>query len=272
MSFLIYILLISLIELMYLVGIIIIVGFTIGIIERHSNAYLIRAFGPRGVLVTAWIGTPVHEIGHLIQCLLWGHRVTRVRLLQINQPNGVLGYVEHQYNQKSIYHQVGNFFIGIGPILSGIGSLMIAMYLLIPETHELFTSYIQQHASFENLGIEALKTAGGAFITLCTSLFSFNNLINPLFWIFLIIAICISSHTALSKEDIRGSAKGLLTIFFLLVFINIIAGLFGLNTYEIIIKMTAYNTYLLSFSSIAVLFSIITLGISFLLYYIKIKI
>ncbi|MFC4322924.1 hypothetical protein [Litchfieldia salsa] len=96
-------LLLSFFELIYLVGILVAVGMVIGVIERYSNRYLIKAFGPRGLYLTAWIGTPIHEIGHLIQCFIWGHRVTRVKLLQFGHPNGVLGYVEHQYNKNSIY-------------------------------------------------------------------------------------------------------------------------------------------------------------------------
>src|SRR3954470_3261637 len=127
---------ISILEMLYLVGAIIVIGFILGALERVSNSYLIKAFGPRGVMVTAWIGTPIHEIGHLIQCFIWGHRVTKVKLLQWNHGDGVLGFVEHQYNRNSIYQRIGNFFIGIGPIFSGIGSLMLGLYLLLPESYE----------------------------------------------------------------------------------------------------------------------------------------
>ena len=67
--------LLSFIELFSLLGVIILVGLVIGILERYSNAYLFRAFGMRGLLLTAWIGAASHKIGHLIQCFIWGHRV-----------------------------------------------------------------------------------------------------------------------------------------------------------------------------------------------------
>jgi tryptophan-rich sensory protein len=271
LSSILHTMLLSFIELLYLVGTFITVGLVIGVLERYSNAYFVKAFGPKGVLLTAWIGVPIHEIGHLIQCFIWGHRVIRVKLLQFHHGDGVLGFVQHQYNPNNIYQQIGNFFIGLGPIFSGIGSLMFGMYLLIPESYESFIAYTHQHVTFEKLGIGVLKTTGRAVLELSKSLFTLHNLINPLFWIFLLIAICISSHTSLSKKDIQGSAKGLLTLFGLLVFINIAGGILGFNSYQIIVRMAEYNAYVLAFSAIAVLFSLITLVLSYILSSINIR-
>ncbi|MEH7331909.1 hypothetical protein V7161_04675 [Neobacillus drentensis] len=265
----IHTLLLSVIELFYLVGSIIAAGLLLGITEKYSNTFLIRTFGPKGVLVTAWIGTPIHEIGHLIQCFLWGHRVTRVKLLQLNSSNGVLGFVEHQYNRNSMYQQVGNFFIGLGPIFSGIGSLILGMYLFVPQSFKTFQQQLREHVSLEKLDLNVIKSIVGAILAISKSLFTIENFINPLFWIFLVIAISISSHIALSKSDIQGSAKGLLTIFFLLVLFNLVSGLFHLDSYRLILKLAEYNAYVLALSGIAFLFSLFTLVVSYILYQIK---
>jgi hypothetical protein len=261
--------LLSFVEMVYLVGVIISIGFLLGLVEKYSNRMLTRAFGARGVLLTAWIGTPIHEIGHLLMCFVWGHRVTRIKLLQLNSPDGVLGFVEHQYNRNSIYQQVGNFFIGLGPIFSGIGSLILGMYLLVPRAFATFKVQIHQHVALENLDINVLKVIGGAVVAISKSLFTFHNLISPTFWLFLVFAISVSSHIALSKADIQGSAKGLAMIFFLLFSFNIVTGFLKLDSYKMVVQLAEYNAYILAFSSIAVLFSLVTLMISFLLYKIK---
>ncbi|WP_237389785.1 hypothetical protein [Bacillus sp. USDA818B3_A] len=217
-------------------------------------------------MVTAWIGTPIHEIGHLLQCFIWGHRVTRVRLLQLNHPSGILGFVEHHYNPNSLYQQVGNFFIGLGPIFSGIGSLILSMYFLIPQSYFAFKNEVNQRVSYEELNLTILNTFWESISSICRSLFTFENLINPLFWLFLIIAFSISSHIALSKSDIKGSLKGLIMIFFILFLFNIISGLLNWNSYDMIVKLAGYNVYVLAFGSIAILFSLITLMISVLLF------
>lgn len=263
------ILLISFGELIYLLGFLIVLGFLLGFLERFSNSFLVRALGPRGIVLTAWIGTPIHELGHLLMCFIWGHRVSKVKLLQLNSPDGILGYVAHQYNPNSFYQQVGNFFIGVGPIFSGIGSLIAGMYLFVPQSYETFMNEIQHHISFEKLDATVLQSIGGAVLAITKSLFTFHNLINPLFWIFLVFAISISSHIALSKADIENSARGLIMIYFLLVLFNITAGFFGIDSYKMIVKIGEYNAYVLAFSSIALLFSSVTFLVSFLLFKLK---
>ena len=87
----------------------------------------------RGVLLaTSIIGTPVHEMGHALTCLLFGHAITDMSLWQPSAPDGNLGYVTHTYNRRNPYHILGNLFIGIGPIFSGLGVLTLALWLCFP--------------------------------------------------------------------------------------------------------------------------------------------
>ncbi|WCK57650.1 hypothetical protein PP175_26815 (plasmid) [Aneurinibacillus sp. Ricciae_BoGa-3] len=261
----------SLIEMLYLVGALIGVGFLLGELEKRSNAYLGRAFGQKAILATAWIGTPIHENGHLFQCFVWRHRVTKVRWLQLNDPNGVLGFVEHSYNRLSLYQRVGNFFIGIGPIFSGIASLILCMYLLVPHSYETFKNLLVYHVTSEAINLNFLKMLGVSMMAIAKSLFTVHNLMNPLFWLFIYLAVCISSHIALSKADIKGATGGLITIYILIVLFNLVATQLHLNSYNLIVSISTYNAYVLAFSSIAVLFSFITFVISFVLYQVKMR-
>jgi hypothetical protein len=54
-------------------------------------------------------------------------------------------------------------------------------------------------------------------------------------------------------------------IFFVLFVINLVSGFFDIETFKFIMKLTEYNAYVLAFSSIAILFSFITLLISYIL-------
>ncbi|MDQ6596169.1 hypothetical protein [Bacillus salipaludis] len=218
------------------------------------------------MLWTAWIGTPIHELGHLIMCFIWGHKVSRVKFLQFNSPDGVLGYVEHYYNRDSTYQQIGNFFIGLGPIFSGIGSLLLGMYLLLPQSFDAVRSEIHLHVSFETIDVNVLKAVGASVIAIIKSIFTPENLINPLFWIFLVLAVCISGHIGLSRADIQNLTKGLLMIFFVLVLVNFAAGILQMDTFTIISRISEYNAYVLAFSSIAVILSLLTFLLSFALY------
>ena len=113
---LITILQLSLFETFCVTGSLILVGIVLGIIENRANFYTQRVLGIKGVLATALIGTPVHELGHLLMCYLFRHKVGKFKLVDLKARDGVLGYVNHEWNRKSLYQNIGNFFIGMGPI------------------------------------------------------------------------------------------------------------------------------------------------------------
>ena len=104
---------------------------------------------------------------------------------------------------------------------------------------------------------------------LLKSLFTIGNLLNPSFWLFLFIAICISAHIALSKPDIKGSIDGVIVMFIVLFLFNIIAGLFQYDSNQLIGQVMKYNMYLIAFSSVALLFSCISTLVSFSFYKIR---
>lgn len=265
-------LLVSLIELFYLVGVLIGIGFLLGVLEHKSNMYLQRSFGRKAVIVTALIGTPIHEFGHLIQCWIWRHKVLEVKFLQFNEPNGVLGYVNHQWNAKSLYQNIGNFFIGLGPIFSGIAALIGAMYILLPDSYQVFkVAFHSQTVSEHLIDRSSIQFVGSSLLSIGKALFAFSNLTNPGFWLFLFIAISVSSHMALSASDIKGALNGLISIYVLLVVLNVIATLFHVDGYNMVVSMVKYNAYLLAFSSIAFLFSLFTFGVSLLIFLLKRK-
>jgi hypothetical protein len=263
------VLLISSIQLLYLVGVIIAVGFLLGYLEKRSNYYLTKTFGRKAILATAWIGTPIHELGHAIMCVLFRHKIIKIKFLQLNDPDGVLGYVQHSYSTKSIYQRMGTFFIGLAPVFSGIVALIVSMYFLVPDSYAVFRDYLNTKVQAGQVDMSMITTMFASAFAIFKSLFSLSNLLNPYFWLFIVLAISISSHIALSRADIQESYHGLAIMFGLLVIYNIVSGYLGINSQGTIITITKYNSYLLAFSSIAIVFSSLTLGVSYLLYRVK---
>jgi hypothetical protein len=62
-------------------------------------------------MVTGVVGVPIHELSHATFALIFGHKIKSIKLFQKPDENEVMGYVQHSYNQGSIYQQAGNFFI-----------------------------------------------------------------------------------------------------------------------------------------------------------------
>ncbi|WP_419881849.1 hypothetical protein ACN6MY_20660 [Peribacillus sp. B-H-3] len=245
------------------------VGFLLAFLERLSNTFLYRAFGTRGILFTAWLGTPIHELGHALMCVLFMHKIREIKFFQWNSPDGVLGYVSHEYNRGSVYQSAGNFFIGIAPVLMGITSLILGMHVLLPHSYHAFISGAETGARDYSDAGDMVKHAFGSMMMLLKLIFTGNNLLRPSFWLFLYLSMCISSHIALSAEDMKGAWKGLVVLSGLLVMFNAAAAIFHYNTLPAVMSIAKYNAYLLSFSSAAILFSFLTVLISYAVYKIK---
>lgn len=262
---------ISSVEMVTLVGILILVGFILGMIERQSNQYMQIAWGRKGVLMTAWLGTPVHEIGHAIMCIIFRHQITDIRLLITDSSDGTMGYVQHNYNPTSIYQSIGNFFIGIAPIFSGISAIFLSMYFLIPKSFQAFNVYLKFGINNQVMNANYIKKLMDTSFVLTKNIFSSENLISYKFWIFILITICISSHIALSKADMKGATSGLVTLLVTLFIVNLVAPSLHINTYRVISWLTKYNAYVITLSITAIIFSLITLGISYLSFLLKVN-
>ncbi|HCT30240.1 MAG TPA: hypothetical protein DIW31_05800 [Bacteroidales bacterium] len=274
-------------QLFWLFGLLFIIGFILYLIARFTRTTYVKTTGSTfDVFVTGWIGTPIHELGHAILCLIFRHKITEIKLYTPNTTDGTLGYVNHTYDSKSIYQKVGNFFIGIGPILFGAFVIYFLFYLLVPNNQEVFGSLDYQskilikgiHGKFNGIWESLSKSIIYTFNTLLTK----ANFSNYKFWVFLYLAFCISSHMELSPADIKGSWRGLLTIILLFFCVNLI--IIGLETLGFsnhlgkwwhYIKLDSYalsiNKFIGMFGAIFI-FSTILSGLNFILTYIGLTI
>lgn len=250
----------SLFETLCVTGSFILIGMILGIIESKANFYVQSIFGKKGIMITAWIGTPIHELGHLLMCYLFKHKVSEFKLFTLKPRNGVLGYVNHSWNQKSLYQNIGNFFIGMGPILSGTCALLLGMYFFLPDSFSTFTNYLTlDSAQFDS------RTLANIFVLtarLFKSIFLAGNLVSFDFWIYFALAIAISSHIALSKEDLKGAGRGLVTIFTFILLVNAVALVLNADFSGFFTGILTLNVYLLAFSMVSVVFSSIRLILS----------
>ena len=205
-------------QLAGILGVFFFFGLVLFLLSRLARWAVVHIGGRNlDVYFTGWLGTPVHELGHAFFCLIFAHKITALSLLEPSDKDGALGYVYHSWNKKSLYQNIGNFFIGAGPVIFGSTVLFSAMYFLLPNSQQalnvilgydatkLATTNI--HASINDVFHYALSLLG--------IIFSTANFSSYQFWIFLYISLCISSHMGLSLPDLKGMWMGF--IFILLV-------------------------------------------------------
>ena len=185
-------------QMLFTVGVVVAFGLLIAVCRR-GFCRIVGYNGPKILLITGAVGTPIHELGHALMCLIFGHRIDEIRLFDPDDENGTLGYVSHSYNSRNIYHQIGNFFIGVAPVLCGSGVLILLMRLLVPDVFFAVSGSLWASSSF---------SFGAVFATI-GAIFSFSNFGNILWWLFIILALMISSHMELSMADIKGGLVGL---------------------------------------------------------------
>lgn len=66
--------------------------------------------------VTGVLGTPIHELGHVLACWIFGLKITQIRLYSPDAATGRLGYVAFSYRPSSTVHAVGLVVQGVAPI------------------------------------------------------------------------------------------------------------------------------------------------------------
>jgi hypothetical protein len=217
--------------------------------------------------VTGWIGTPVHELGHAIFCILFRHTITGMKLYTPAGGDGSLGYVRHSFDSKSIYQRVGNFFIGAGPIFAGTAVLTLLMMFLLPNGRQV--TGIMTDAAIARITTSDIffsLSAAGSFVTMMAgAVFTMQNISSAGFWAFVYLSICVASHMGLSPSDIKGMGSGLLTIVIALFLFNLAATLFRIDATPFVMKINTYSARSLSLFVWAVVIAFLNFVLSYML-------
>lgn len=258
---LLYSTMLTALQLASYLGVFFVVGFLIANLERKRNRWIHDSVGRKGIYLTALIGVPIHELGHALMCLVFGHKVDDIKFVQFGEADGTMGYVNHSYNPANLFHRVGLFFIGIAPMVMGVASITIALWLMVPRAFESWWTAITTADTI----VESLT----ATLSLLPALFAIENFSNGWFYVFLAFAIAVASHMTLSEPDIKGAKTGLITLFFVLIIVN----LFHVHTMERLdvqaLFLNEYNLFVYSVSFIAILFAGFATLISYLLHLLR---
>ncbi|MDD2563626.1 MAG: hypothetical protein PHU27_05370 [Salinivirgaceae bacterium] len=288
LDFLGSVILITLGHLIWLLGLIFIFGLILYLLARFTRLTYVKSVGQKlDIVVTGWIGTPVHELGHAIFCILFRHKIVDIKLFNPDPNDGTLGYVTHSYNPNSTFQKIGNFFIGIGPILFGALVLYAALYYLMPDFKTVFTT-VEKHSTNLAQDVQAGSWLGVwnaikiSTTNILTVIFNTDNLTNWRFWIFLYLSFCVASHMELSPPDISGVKGGLITMVVALLIFNLfilVVEAFGLNSYAgtfwQYIKLETYAPYInkvLGTLGALFVYAVIISGLNFIISFIVLSI
>lgn len=197
----------------------------------HLNEWLVQRrlssrFGWKSVLVTGWLGTPVHELSHALLCVVFRHEIVDMALFKPDRNNQRLGYVVHSWKSGDLYQDIGGFFIGIAPLMGGTAVLFGLLLLFFPDEGQ--SSLFVQNPDLP-FWSQVLNATSGLF----RGLFKPENLLSFRLWLFLYLVICVGSHMAPSGDDYHGAQKGGMIVAAVLFATCLILALAGIDKVQV---------------------------------------
>ena len=177
------------------------------------------------------VGIPVHETGHLIFGLLFGYHIDQICFYRTTKKalrhGGTLGFVKMHHRKDSLFQQLqgetGQFFIGIGPLLSG-PAVILLIGSFLPDSVKSLPKAFQGGAQFF---LKALHQLSATDIIVM--------------FVYLYIIIGISLNMELSRQDLHLAWKGLFLLELFFFMLSGIAALFQWDLNGIIDLLFQWN-------------------------------
>ncbi len=218
-------------QFFYFFGVVFLIGFLISRINRRF--YGLWRNSHAVCLATGFLGTPIHELGHAFFCVVFRHKIEEIKLFQIDDESGTLGYVSHSYNRRNIWQKLGNYFIGVAPILCGSAVLLLFANWLIPYAYNEMYATIRTFARAR----ETVFSSGwfaSYWDVFCGMLFSMFTDGDWGWgkWVFFVLSFCIALHMNLSGADIKNALPSIPLLCVVLIAVNFAIGLISASAYR----------------------------------------
>jgi hypothetical protein len=196
------------------------------LVERAVGRFVSHRLGWGAVLVTGWIGVPVHEVSHLVTAVVFRHRIVGWSLFDPDPTTGTLGYVRHAHTRPSLFQLSGNFFIGVAPLVGG--AVVLALLLVWMATPATLKALLVQSGLLAAVAPAADPAAFASGVGLADLGRRLAGLGGDLlaevwrgrtWWLPLQLYLCaaVAAHLAPSGRDLTGGLRGAVVVVVALV-------------------------------------------------------
>ena len=208
-------------QLVGLFGVIALCAVVLSWLQRLAHRQYVETWGWRSLYITAWLGTPVHELGHYFFAKIFNHRVHKVALFSPHSETGLLGQVTHSYETSSWYQRFGNLFVGAAPLIFGPLVIVVLLAFLAPGGREALKILGTYRGDLTT--IWPIITSAMAALWVAAHWYMWQ------FWVFKYAALSIAVHSAPSRKDLHSVFSGLLVLAVTLLVVNAFAAMLGQN-------------------------------------------
>ena len=186
-----------------------------------AKKVLVQTLGGKSQIIVGGLGVIIHELSHTIVALLFGHHITKLRLLNIQKNTTSLGSVEHYYNSHNLYQRMGNFFIGLAPFYG------CALCLEILQNWFFQTGFVYQQWGMLLTSGETIRQGMLATLVLPELKAIFVPLRGRTLGFLLLVLLISSTGFSLSNNDLRSAVKGILPLAILCSVVGILMAWLG---------------------------------------------
>ena len=187
-------------------------------LEQITERRLASRFGWQSVILTGWLGVPIHELSHAAMCLLFNHRIDELVLFRPDPVSGRLGYVRHSFRRQNGFEEAGNLFIGIAPLLGGTLVLTALTWLFYPAAIQVLweATATSPDGWRAGGGLEWIRSAAGQMV-------SAEHGWSGRLVVYLYLVLCVGLHMAPSPSDYVGAGRGFVRVVLPLLLIGALA-------------------------------------------------
>lgn len=221
-------------------------------LSRWLDRLVLLRLGKTWYLITQWPGVAVHELSHLVGCLITFTKVYQVKLFALQ--GETLGFVSHARSRNPIK----NIIISLAPLFGVTVVIWLLIKFLLPELYFTILNPVKTAlADFSTFGhfFSFTKEYFSQYGQYISALWQNIDFFKWQTYVFIYLMLSLGAHAAPSKEDLKHTfwgMAGLVVIFTILYYLG------SWLQIDLLWPMTKWLAYPLSLAA-----SFLTYGIVF---------
>lgn len=235
---------------------------------RHLFVKLLGRGGYQILMAASLIGTPVHELGHAMMCPLFGHRIVEMVLWQYGTDDGYLGYVRHSRDTDNLYQRLGDLFISVGPIFSGMAVLSFLLMIFFPNTWRshisAVVSLVEGDASVLAGIFSGLRMIPNMLAELTRGPAALGRILVVL------VMLSVSLRISLSPQDIECAVHALPSYLTVTLVLTVIVTVLGRSLSAAVVgALEAFSVFLMAMFSLVLAFSVVQILLALVIHWVR---
>ena len=252
---------------------IIIACLILNFLSREQNKRLLNIGGWKALLVSAWIGTPIHELSHYLAAVIANHKIIDLKLFKPDKRTGSMGYMTHTFKEDDVYQAVfGNTIIAIAPFFGGAAVIYFFSTIIFPD-FSLFAAEVPKlyYLNLDNLTewntySLFINSHLHFFSFLFKKIFSLEMLSNWKLYLFLFLMFGIANHISPSGSDFENFWQPVTMLLVIIILLSLIVYPI-INDPEVIIQsLSRYIFVFVPILYLAIFISVLWLILTYVVY------